>query len=319
MRIHVTDRRQWKRCRRKYAFSQEGLLPSQGHVGNALWFGKGIHLCLENMYRKDATTDQPKTFAEYSAATIKDIPVTPEIMDKVIEGNELAEAMISGYAEWAAVQDAGLEIVEVEKEISVRVPGTRVDLVATIDLIVRDQSGNLWIIDHKTCKNIMDDREIEMDDQLTAYLWAARKAGLKVKGAAFNMLRKKIPAEVPILKNGTPSRDKRIDTTVEKYIAAVYATGGDPNDYGEMIEALAPKEFFHRSYIIKSQKNLDIFEKVLRDELREMTSKRTKVYPNHTYMCNSDCSYTSLCNCMDDGGDVEFLKSVEYIHEEVRK
>lgn len=315
MRIHVTDRRQWKRCRRKYAFAQEGLLPSRGHAGGALWFGKGIHHCLEAHYRKDDAV----TFAKYSAETLKELDITPENMDKILESSTLAHAMITGYKEWAETADQGLEVVEVEKEFAVRVPGTKVDLVGKVDLIVKDTYNNLWILDHKTCKSFSSDAEIEMDDQLTAYLWLVRQAGLKVKGAGLNMLRKKIPAEVPILQSGKPSRNASLDTSVEKYIAAIYACGENPEDYVDMIEILAPKEFFHRSMIIKSKRNLDLFEDTLRNEVREMTSKKTKVYPNHTFMCMNDCSYVSLCNCMDDGGDVEFLKRLEYVHEEVRK
>lgn len=111
------------------------------------------------------------------------------------EGNEhaeLVEWIYRGHTELYGY-DPQWEIVEVEKRFEIWLPtdrGTRssLKLKGFVDLVVRWR-GDLWVVDHKTCKNLPKDRETDLDDQMGLYVYLLRRAGLPIRGAIMNYCR----------------------------------------------------------------------------------------------------------------------------------
>jgi len=308
MLIHATDRTGWKRCRMKDQFRRvEGLVPVDSKQINALWFGGGIHLCIEAFYKKSLETLE-YVWEKYCDATLDMSTVD---LDALTEATILANGMMRWYKDFAEKND-DFTVIEVEKTFDVKVPRTRVVLTGRFDLLIQDQSGRLWIVDHKTCGKFTPDRDIEMDDQFTAYLWIAREVGLNVSGVIVNMLRKKLPTVPKVLTSGALSQDKSQDTTYDIYMTAIKAFNLDSLDYIDILDTLKNNEFFRRVKTMRSPRALDNFGKMVEQEVREMTSSKTPIYHNRTFMCNSDCEYTTLCKCIEDGGDIEYTKSVLY-------
>ncbi len=58
----------------------------------------------------------------------------------------------------------------------------KVDLVVMID-------GKIWIVDHKTGKDLPKDKELDIDDQFGLYTWAMRQIGKPVFGSIHNAVR----------------------------------------------------------------------------------------------------------------------------------
>lgn len=105
---------------------------------------------------------------------------------------ELVEWIYRGYVEHYGF-DAEWEIIDVERKIEAWLPtdrGTRsaIRLKGKIDLIVRVK-GELWVVDHKTCKNLPRGRETDLDDQMALYVYLLRRQGLPVRGAIMNYCR----------------------------------------------------------------------------------------------------------------------------------
>ncbi len=111
------------------------------------------------------------------------------------EMQELVEWIYRGYVDLYTT-DTDWEIVAVEHPLEVWLPtasGTRSSfkLAGTVDLIVRDFSagGGLWIVDHKTCRNLPKGKDLDLEDQTGIYTYLLRKQGLDIRGAIYNHCR----------------------------------------------------------------------------------------------------------------------------------
>jgi hypothetical protein len=64
-------------------------------------------------------------------------------------------------------------------------------LKGTCDLIVKDHSagGGLWIVDHKTCKDLPKQKDFDMEDQTGIYAFLLKQNGWDIRGAIYNHCR----------------------------------------------------------------------------------------------------------------------------------
>lgn len=111
------------------------------------------------------------------------------------EEMELVEWIYTGYLDCYAL-DPDWEIVAIEKPLLAPLPNrdgseSGFYLAGTIDLIVKDHSagGGLWIVDHKTCKNMPKQKDFDMEDQTGLYTYLLKREGLNVRGAIYNHCR----------------------------------------------------------------------------------------------------------------------------------
>lgn len=280
----------------------------------ALWIGRGLHYGLAQYYRDGS--DPVIAMKEWL-----DLKVPPKDYAEMWEDEKqqlrdvetLLTAMLTNYLPYAEAND-DFEIVAVEEPISIRIPGTYLWLQGTLDVVLR-RRGKLWVLDHKGYQAFVDPSDLELDDQMTAYLWLVyMKYGEMPAGAIYNQLRKKVPAEPMLLKDGKRlSKDKSIDTTPEIYRAAIKANNFDEADYEEFLHNLEGNEFFRREYIARSEYELTHFATNLKEELREMKKPNLPLYPNPGRDCSWGCSYKMLCLCENTGGDLKGLIDANYM------
>lgn len=317
--VHVTERSQYKSCRRAWRYAYKDLIRSISERRGALWFGTGIHAGLEAYYAKQS--DPVEAFNTYVKNDI--LPDEWDSMfedeqDRINEMIELGQTMLQGYVPFAQKND-DWEIVAVEQPLEIRVPRTYTTLTGRIDLLVR-HNKKLWVVDHKSYTNFVSAQDLELDDQMTAYLWLVWQKYDEIPGGAiYNQLRKKIPAEPLVLKSGKLSKDKSIDTTFEKYHAAIKANNLEESDYQDMLDSLTERRFYRREYVARTPLELKRFTRQLADELREMKRRTTVIYPHVTRDCSWNCGYRMLCKAENEGGDVESLKEFNYEKTERRR
>lgn len=110
------------------------------------------------------------------------------------EQQELVEWIYRGYVE-CYMLDPDWEIVGVEVPLNQPIlysdgSPSRFMLSGTCDLVVRDRSagGGLWIVDHKTCKDLPK-KDLDMEDQTAIYTHLMREAGHDIRGAIYNHCR----------------------------------------------------------------------------------------------------------------------------------
>jgi hypothetical protein len=170
----------YRQCRHKHQLAYlEGWTPDG--TSPALARGTAFHAILEGHYATLAPDGAISGISpEVRALEVKAARSGPD------EEVELLEWMYDGYTKhWG--DDPHWEIVATEQKLDLPLPGGVV-LHATIDLIVRWQDS-LWIVDHKTCKNLPKERELDLDDQLAIYIAVCRANDLYVKGGINNSIR----------------------------------------------------------------------------------------------------------------------------------
>lgn len=117
------------------------------------------------------------------------------------EQQELLQWMYEGYVERYAMEDrTEWEILAIEHPVALWLPtyqGRRstIKLKGKIDLIVREKvAGGIWIVDHKTCRNLPKGKDDDLDDQMGCYTYLLRRGGpdqrpIAVRGAIYNHVR----------------------------------------------------------------------------------------------------------------------------------
>lgn len=113
------------------------------------------------------------------------------------EHDDLLWWMFDGYQRhYGDDPDWKILAIELPFQVALRYPkkdgtlGKRspIHLKGKIDLLVL-WNGRLWIVDHKTGRNLPQDKELALDDQFGLYTWALRELGRPVFGSLHNAVR----------------------------------------------------------------------------------------------------------------------------------
>ena len=202
-RIRVTERAQFRSCRRQWSLSSREKLVPINAAADARSLGTAIHEALATFYR---TNGEVYAAWESWGEAVKKADLDPE-------QSELGTIMLEGYMRYADEKDKGCTIAvmdgqpAVELTLFASIPFTDVWLQGTVDLIM-DTPRGLFIYDHKSYSSLLSPTEIDFDDQLVGYIWLLQQNGINVRGAYYNQLLKKIPTKPRLLNNGTISKDK---------------------------------------------------------------------------------------------------------------
>jgi len=192
-------------------------------------------------------------------------------------------------------------------------------LEGRVDMFATDKRKKVWLVDHKTVKNMPKGDLRYSDLQSCLYAWAFRDR-LKFYGMCWNYLKFKVPRIPEPLKNGSLSKAKNIDTTWKTYLQAILDNGLDPDDYKDMEEILEGKEedFFKRNYMPLSPVIIENIVEEAQITAREMKRKggkdKTRTIDRHCEWCQ----YYNLCQAELRGLDADFIRAHDYkekIHE----
>ena len=168
-------------CSLKYRFMYVEAQPPE-RLSIALPFGSAIHTGIEWYYRslKDKGSLKPlkdleELFADCISLEIdhSDIPViykkeAPD-KDSVIK---MGKGLLKVFYE--SVDLAGKEIIDVELPLSAKLytpegEATELKLIGVLDLVLRDQNGELIVVDNKTAAKPKSQSMVDEDMQFTAY------------------------------------------------------------------------------------------------------------------------------------------------------
>lgn len=202
---------------------------------------------------------------------------------------KLADIMMEGYLEWAEEEalDAGLTPVAIEEKVTYKFPNHDVVLHGTMDLVMADPDGNIYLIDHKTCASFapLMDRRMQLNFQLLTYAVLCEEFfGKAPAGAYLNMLRK------------------------------VQRT------------AASKPPFFHREPVHFNRFQLDshrahmeaILTDLLRIEDEIARGVNASCYPAVDQDCSWKCPFLSVCAFADDGSDIEGALNDLYVRSDRR-
>ena len=135
--------------------------------------------------------------AHYEALKLGELErVGVDVVLSDVEDEELADLlswMYDGYIDHYFF-DAQWGILEVEKKEEIWLPtedGRRSTyrLKMIIDLLVADEQGRIWLVDHKTNADFPNELGLDLDDQFSLYAWGLTQLGYNVHGVIYNCIR----------------------------------------------------------------------------------------------------------------------------------
>lgn len=216
-------------------------------------------------------------------------------------------------------EDEELTYMSSEVKMGHPIAGQHIVYEGTLDKIVRDKKGNLWLMDHKTHKKIPDADHRFADLQLVMYAWLYNSVKqVPLTGIIWDYIRAKPPAIPEQLKNGQLSQRSNIDTDYETYLAEIGRLNLNPKDYTEILSQLKQKKntFFDR--VILPIASISRMESIVEDARKDaqVIAELSPVLKtkNLNWQCPS-CAYFRICQAELNGADAEFIKKAHYVKE----
>ena len=315
----------FKRCRRLWGWmSHLRQARRLADTADYFWFGSGIHYALEDFHGLNLYEHPARALLAYVIATERAGTLPPTWA----EHKQLGMAIMSYYAdEWLENREplttyevGGIPQVEVNGAIDLGVhtrDGRRAMYGFTIDRVIVDEWGRLWIVEYKTAKSIRN-LPLDVDDQITAYCWAAwRLYNKMVAGVVYQQFLKKIPVLPKVLSTGRVSTDTRQATSAALYNLLLTQMYGSADkappenikclNHFRSMEDEDKDKFIVRHRIERNIRQLEAFEGKIKMELEEIADPNLPLYPNPTWNCDYLCPLQAACIAMDDGSDWEAI------------
>jgi hypothetical protein len=188
-----------------------------------------------------------------------------------------------------------------------------------VDVIARDLRGDYWIVDWKTAIRMMNedaDVILELDDQVTGYVWALRQQlGLNIRGFRYIELKKGFPqppTELKVIRLGRSfSISQNQDTDAETFTRTVKQRDKlayDEGLYDEYIAWLATEGpcFIQDHRVYKRPIQLFNFGRHLYETTLEMIDPNLALYPSPGRFSCGFCAYREPCLDKEQGGDFQY-------------
>lgn len=333
LRFRTSERLTYRRCRRLWnwtAGSHGNLVSGEPDY---FWFGTGIHFSLEDYHGFNRYEHPARAWLAYCMATAE--MGVPYASDD--EYRDLGQFMMQYYADYWLRNRPPLKTLWVDGvpqcEVRVVIPlhiydhlGRMAVYTATLDRVVVDDLGFIWIQEYKSFKAFRVSH-LDVDDQVTSYCWAASHLyDAPVQGVVYTQFKKGFPNMPRLLSTGKISTDAKQGTTAILYRDALR------EQYGPQHRWPSENIIFLNKLIELEQENSDQFirrdavyrnefqiaaqgEKILM-EVEEMLRPDLPLYPNPTKDCSWQCPLMDVCLAVDDGSDWEgLLKAVTKVRE----
>lgn len=321
--ISWSEIKTFQRCPKQHEYKYgERLVPKT--KARPLYLGSWVHSALESHYKQGNWKIGHSLYLQDYNRLFEEERVALETK-RGKRGRPLPEIVaqiIRSYL-WY-YRHENLKVIAVEQAFEVPTPlkinGKVQTLQGIIDLIVEDEEGRLWVIDHKTAGTIPDASSFHaMDPQLMLYPWAARIAwGMDVAGVIYNYVKSK-PPTIPQLTAKTQqiSRRKIVSDypTIRRFLLE---NGFDPADFQDVLKPLKKKSPFLRRYRQPREKH--VTREVLLDSLT--TAKHIRLDKRRVRVITRDCArmcpYHDICRAELNGFDTTLMKKQNFTLKEER-
>ena len=339
----ATERAAFRQCRRKWFLTLVHHLDPQ--EGNPNFFlGNLFHKALEVYYRSIQLGD------DHDVARDLALDAYQEKYDQDIEVIKSQLGFLWGVGEpmWREVGVLGFEMaqnyfdaeehnplfdevvaVEVRVNVAIRSPkGRRIGWLSVQTDIVGRKDGVLKAVDTKTASRSFNSSHLDIDDQLTAEVYAVWKDGGEFpEKAVYNVAYKKAPHPPKQIKGSKAqpiklSKAKDQGTTYDLYREEIERLGLDKADYVDILAYLKEKDeqgenvFFEREETFRSPDQMEAFERDLYWEyrdMREVAANPARAYPNPARDLCPRCPVRPICFTIQDGGDVEAIIKAGFV------
>lgn len=298
--------RTWRRCQKLYDYRYNQRLKSKAKPP-ALLKGSILHELLDAHATGGSIS---KVIAKFELECRSLILGEKEVYGTIIPD---MVAVFEAYRRFYSEDD--LEYVASEVLVTTDIT-PQIRFIGYIDKLVRDKSGLLFTLDHKSSRSLPNEEQRFSDMQQLLYVWAKNRDGNpeKVAGVIWDYLKTKPPTVPEVLKNGFLSK-RSIDTDYHTYLKAIKTAKLDPKDYADILENLKtqPSPFFSRVKLPRPNNDMieAIVEDVRKSSLEMMVLGKIANVRNLTRDC-SFCEFHKLCHAELRGQDSDYVRKANY-------
>ncbi len=332
----IQDSRQ---CEQRYHYGYVERLRSKIDAAPPA-LGRVLHNYLEYYYQNLKDGKRPKKAhraamdkTEEQREDLKQLAWAASVAGENEIGQQLAAVLDFGlqlaetYYKVRGLDDAtNHEILWVEEKIEIPLWEKGPILPGRVDLVTRNEHGNIVIWEHKSTTSVPRQGRRLRDLQTAIYHAAIEELyDVEINQVIWNYLHT-APLSSPILLKGrkepTLSTKQHMSCTVEMYELAIAEHGLDKADYEAYLEHLALREqetMFPRYEL----PILGVETVLLRDVIRTAEDIRTRYarsdfVPVKNITANCDwCPFVKLCEAEITGGDVEDVKRQRFKLQEI--
>ncbi len=329
--IHVSDLRTFKECRRKWHYSSPlrmNLRPERSPIYFTV--GRAVHYALAEYYE---TGEAPVDIYDRYVEAVRQVEPVPDEDERHLE---VGRGMVVNYLNWVTSPEQPDEDWKVlATELKYKTPlfndegkkSNRVFLEGRIDGVWKHlPTGKVWLMEFKTTARQPNANWLTLDDQASAYCWAAQQVfDTPIEGVVFRFLLKNIPEKPKRIRGGTQlSRaiKSSLHTTGALYREAIYDLAFDTIDhttdkegvqryameleeeYGGILDQLdmqGYEQFFLQFKTIRTPAELESVGRDLWGVGLEMTRESTALYPSPNWMKCNFCSFREPCLATTQG------------------
>lgn len=318
LRASVSDLIYSGSCRRAFVWGKKYFVK---RPEPALWFGTGVHKGLEAYFEKNRRDGEyaAQALQSWAEGSFRKISSEFDNWERVRESFETelqkAHIMLQNFVTYEKeVQPFFQHVAGTEVKFEVPI-NQNLLIVGKVDMIVQDENGYIYIVDHKTFSSPPSHELMEIDMQLTAYCYLFWKdQGILPDAVGYNVLYKAFPEPPRVLKNGSLSKAKDQVTTPGMYRAAIAQNGLsvlDYTDYLSYLEGLGWSQYFETAWVPRTQRELEAFEYWTLARAQDidmiLNDPEAWAYPTPSiYNCRF-CPYVKACRMKDAGEDYEYV------------
>lgn len=310
--ISWSELKVFQRCPKQHEYKyRDRLVPKA--KSRPLYLGSWVHAALEQYYvggdwkigHQQYLDDYNKLFEEERIALEAKRGRRGEPLPSIVTRIMKSYVWYYRHDNW--------KVVAVEQPFVVDTPlkidGKIQTFQGVIDLVIEDEDGRRWIIDHKTAGTIPEATSFHaMDPQLMLYPWAAKQAwGWDIAGIIYNYVKSK-PPTIPQLTAGGKISRRKVNTDYPTLRRFLLANEYDPDDFQDILKPLRKRSPFLRRY--RLPRSNTVTKAILLDALS--TAKRIRSnehrYRVITRDCSRMCSYHDLCRAELNGYDTSLMR-----------
>lgn len=282
----------------------EGLTKKQ--KAGALRRGSAIHECLE-AYNSGKSWRKP--FKEFKADFYENTFEEERLELGDLPG--MVEELMENYAYYyEQVKPEDYEYLY--NEFHFELPLTEGVLIeGYIDAIVKDSSGKILTVEHKTYKRDPGRDFIIFNPQSAIYNWALGQLGSEPGGTIWDIIKAKKPSYPTLLKSGKLSKAK-LDSTPYSVKKGIKLLGLDPKDYREFIDSHNYESYFTRELIRYNKQTTSSIIEDLINTAKEIRDRGEKLRDKNLGKDCTWCQFKDICQAEILGLDTEYIINKVY-------
>jgi CRISPR/Cas system-associated exonuclease Cas4 (RecB family) len=202
-KISISEIQAYRRCKLQHAYKYDMKIEPIDKDNRALRIGSWVHQIIEGLYGigYDASLEDLNSLiyeVQLEAYDmIEKLGDDQEAIDNVKVDISIVEGAVTAYYNvlFLTEQEEGFSLSSINVEKTFEVPigkSNKYIFHGRIDGLFDCRDGQKYIHEIKTKSGYgaIDKEQLEMDDQLTAYIWAMRKLGIDVAGVVYSVIKK---------------------------------------------------------------------------------------------------------------------------------